>query len=45
MMEMTDSGESDNKIIAVPVHDKRWDDVQNLNDINKHSLKRIQTFL
>ena len=44
MMEMTDSGESDNKIIAVPVHDKRWDDVQNLNDINKHSLKEFKHF-
>ena len=44
MMEMTDSGESDNKIIAVPVHDKRWDDVQNLKDINKHSLKEFKHF-
>jgi len=44
MMEMTDSGESDNKIIAVPVHDKRWDDVQNLEDINKHSLKEFKHF-
>ena len=44
MMEMTDSGESDNKRIAVPVHDKRWDDVQNLEDINKHSLKEFKHF-
>ncbi|MBL7045169.1 MAG: inorganic diphosphatase [Parcubacteria group bacterium] len=44
MMEMTDSGESDNKIIAVPVHDRRWDDVQELKDINKHSLKEFKHF-
>ena len=44
MMEMTDSGESDNKIIAVPVHDKRWDDVQELKDINKHSLREFKHF-
>jgi inorganic pyrophosphatase len=44
MMEMTDSRESDNKIIAVPVHDKRWDDIQNLKDINKHSLKEFKHF-
>lgn len=44
LLEMTDSGESDNKIIAVPVNDKRWDDTQNLNDINKHSLKEFKHF-
>lgn len=44
LLEMTDSGESDNKIIAVPVHDKRWDDVRSLNDINKHSLKEFKHF-
>lgn len=44
MMEMTDSGESDDKIIAVPVDDKRWDDTQDINDLNKHSLKEFQHF-
>ncbi len=44
MMEMTDSGESDNKIIAVPVDDRRWDDVQDLNDLNQHSLREYQNF-
>jgi inorganic pyrophosphatase len=43
-MEMVDTGESDPKIIAVPVKDKRWDDVQDLADINKHTLKEIQHF-
>jgi inorganic pyrophosphatase len=44
VMDMMDSGESDYKIIAVPVDDKRWDDVQDLKDINKHSLKEFQHF-
>lgn len=44
MMEMTDSGDSDNKIIAVPTEDYRWDDVQDLADLNKHSLKEYQNY-
>ncbi|MSU74318.1 inorganic diphosphatase [Candidatus Kaiserbacteria bacterium] len=44
IMEMIDSGENDYKIIAVPVDDKRWDDVKDLEDINKHTLKEIQHF-
>ncbi len=44
VMEMIDDGESDYKIIAVPAEDKRWDDVQDLEDLNKHKLKEIQHF-
>lgn len=44
LMEMIDTGESDYKIIGVPVDDKRWEDVQDLNDVNKHALKEIQHF-
>jgi inorganic pyrophosphatase len=44
IMEMTDDGESDYKVIAVPVKDKRWDDVKDLTDINKHTVKEIQHF-
>lgn len=44
VMEMIDSGESDYKIITVPVDDKRWDDVQDLADLNKHNLKEYQHF-
>jgi inorganic pyrophosphatase len=44
VMDMTDSGESDYKIIAVPVDDKRWDDVQDLKDLNKHMLKEFTHF-
>ena len=43
-MEMIDGGESDYKVIAVPVEDKRWDDVNNLSDLNKHMLKEFQHF-
>ena len=45
VMEMIDSGESAYKIIAVPTEDKRWEDVQDLGDINKHTLKEFQHFL
>ncbi len=44
VMDMTDSGESDYKIIAVPVEDKRWDDIHSLTDLNKHMLKEFTHF-
>ena len=44
IIRMTDSGDSDDKIIAVPVKDPRWDDVKDLADINKHTLKEIDHF-
>ncbi len=44
IIDMIDGGESDAKIIAVPVEDKRWDDIHDLEDINKHSLKEFQHF-
>jgi len=44
VMEMVDSGESDWKVLAVPVNDKRWNDVQDLSDVNKHSLKEFSHF-
>ena len=39
VMEMIDGGESDFKVIAVPVDDKRWDDVTDLEHLNKHNVK------
>ncbi len=45
VIEMIDSGESDFKIIAVPTEDKRWEDVQDLADVNKHALKEFQHFM
>ncbi len=44
LMEMTDDGEPDNKIIGVPVDDRRWDDVQDLKDLNQHTLREFQHF-
>ncbi len=44
LMEMIDEGESDHKIIGVPAKDKRWDDVNDIEDINTHTLKEIQHF-
>lgn len=44
VMEMIDGGESDWKIIAVPVDDKRRDDVDDINDLNQHNLKEYKHF-
>ncbi len=44
ILEMIDGGESDYKVIGVPVEDKRWDDVQSLKDLNQHTLKEIKHF-
>ena len=44
VMDMIDAGESDAKIIAVPVGDPRFDDVQDLEDINPHIIKEITHF-
>ena len=44
ILHMVDGGDADEKIIAVPVDDKRWDDVQDLGDINKHTLKEFVHF-
>ena len=44
LMNMIDSGDPDDKIIAVPVDDPRWDEIQDLQDINKHTLKEIEHF-
>ena len=44
MMDMIDSGESDVKIIAVPVHDPRWEEIKDLSDINKHTLKEMKHY-
>ena len=44
ILRMIDGGDADDKIIAVPVDDKRWDDVQDIDDINKHTLKEFVHF-
>ncbi|QQG38090.1 MAG: inorganic diphosphatase [Candidatus Kaiserbacteria bacterium] len=44
LMKMTDDGASDDKVIAVPTEDIRFDHVQELEDINTHTLKELQHF-
>lgn len=44
IMEMTDDGESDYKVLAVPTEDKRWDDVKDIADLNAHTLKEFKHF-
>jgi inorganic pyrophosphatase len=45
VIHMIDSGEGDDKVIAVPKSDPRWDGVNDLSDINPHTVKEIQHFL
>lgn len=44
VFDMVDSGQSDAKIIAVPLHDPRFKDVNDLADINSHTIKEIEHF-
>lgn len=44
LMRMIDDGESDYKVIAVPIDDRRWDDVQDVGDLNQHNLKEWKHF-
>ena len=44
VLTMNDSGESDDKVLAVPVGDPRYNHVQNLEDIGEHQLKEIDNF-
>lgn len=44
VLDMIDSGESDAKIIAVPVSDPRFSEVQDLSDVNKHFIKEVTHF-
>jgi len=44
ILNINDSGDEDDKIIAVPVKDPRWNDVNDLEDLNKHTLKEIAHF-
>jgi inorganic pyrophosphatase len=44
IMGMIDSGDVDDKIIAVPVDDPRWSKILDLKDVNHHTLKEIEHF-
>ncbi|USN87376.1 MAG: inorganic diphosphatase [Candidatus Nomurabacteria bacterium] len=44
IMEMVDGGERDDKVLAVPVDDPRFDEVRDLKDVNKHFVKEMTHF-
>ncbi|MBX4190141.1 inorganic diphosphatase, partial [Candidatus Parcubacteria bacterium] len=44
IMHMIDSGDADDKVIAVPADDPRWEPVQDLKDVNPHTLKELEHF-
>jgi len=44
VVRMIDTGERDEKIIAVPKADPRFNDVHDLKDINAHFLKEVEHF-
>ena len=44
IMNMIDGGEADDKLIAVPIDDPRWEVTKDLADINPHQLKEIEHF-
>lgn len=44
LMRMEDGGEGDDKVIAVPKDDPRFDGIQDLKDVNQYTLKEIQHF-
>jgi inorganic pyrophosphatase len=44
IMDMIDNGESDAKIIAVPVEDPRFQNINDLADVNPHTIEEIKHF-
>ncbi len=44
LMQMDDDGEQDDKVIAVPSEDPRYDHVQDLDDVSQQQLDEIDEF-
>ena len=44
VIKMVDSGESDYKVIGVPVYDRRFEHVADLEDLNLHTLREFKHF-
>lgn len=44
VLSMTDDGDSDAKILAVPVSDPRYNTIQDLADLDPHTLEEIKHF-
>ena len=45
MLRMQDEGSSDNKVLAVPVNDPRFEDVADLQAVATHHLRELEHFL
>ena len=44
IMEMVDGGERDDKVVAVPVDDPRFENVRDIGDLNPHFQKEMSHF-
>jgi len=44
IMDMVDDGEPDAKVLCVPSDDPRWKNVQDLKDVNSHTVKEVEHF-
>ena len=44
VLDMIDDGESDAKILAVPVKDPRFNEIKDLSDVNPHTIEEIRHF-
>lgn len=44
LIKLVDSGEQDNKIIAVPKDDPRFEEIRDLNDLTAHQKKELTNF-
>jgi inorganic pyrophosphatase len=44
IMEMIDGGERDDKVVAVPVDDPRFENVRDISDLNPHFQKEMTHF-
>ncbi|MBU4534498.1 MAG: inorganic diphosphatase [Euryarchaeota archaeon] len=44
VMRMIDGGDQDDKILAVPVQDPRYEEVKDITDVAPHLLKEIEHF-
>lgn len=44
IMNMIDGGEADDKLVAVPVDDPRFDIVEDIDDVNPHTMKEMKHF-
>ncbi len=44
ILRVTDSGESDDKVVGVPVDDPRFASVKEITDVNQHTIREIIHF-